>query len=221
MSFPAALRAEGAVLVIPIGSTEQHGPHLPLTTDTDIAVALAERLAARVKNVIIAPALSYGASGEHAGFPGTLSIGNVATELVLTELVRSANDTWSRVLAISTHGGNDVPVRQAVALLQSEGRDVQGWFPSWRGDAHAGHTETSIMLHIATERVDLDAAEPGASAPLAHIIGTMRSGGIAAVSPNGVLGDPTTADEKHGHALVDAATTELVELVATWTRAPR
>ena len=60
------------------GSTEQHGPHLPLSTDTDIALALADALAARRPDVVVAPALPYGASGEHAGFPGTLSIGHEA-----------------------------------------------------------------------------------------------------------------------------------------------
>ena len=144
-------------------------------------------------NIVVAPALSYGASGEHSGFAGTLSIGNAATELVLIELVRSAAGTWSRVILISTHGGNDIPVRRAVEQLRSEGRDVRAWFPSWPGDAHAGHTETSIMLSVAPERVDRAAAAVGALDPLEEIMEAMRAGGIAAVSPNGVLGDPTRA----------------------------
>lgn len=221
MTSPAARQAENAVLVIPIGATEQHGPHLPLTTDTDIAIALAERLAARADNIVVAPALSYGASGEHSGFPGTLSIGNAAIELVLIELVRSASATWSRIIMISTHGGNDIPVRQAVAQLRSEGRDVRAWFPSWPGDAHAGHTETSIMLSIVPARVDRTAAAVGALAPLEEIIDAMRSGGIAAVSPNGVLGDATRADAAHGRDLLEAATDELVQLAAARAGAPR
>ncbi len=212
MTSPRAGQVADSVLVIPVGATEQHGPHLPLTTDTDIAIALAERLAARVGNVVIAPALSYGASGEHAGFPGTISIGNTATELILTELVRSASDTWRRVLLISTHGGNDVPVRRAVGRLRSEGRDVQAWFPRWGGDAHAGHTETSIMLCIAADRVDLCAAEPGADDPLELIIAAMRIGGVAAVSRNGVLGDPRGADPAAGGELLESGTEELVGL---------
>ena len=71
--------AAGAVLAVPVGSTEQHGPHLPLSTDTDIAVALCDRLAAARPDVLAAPPVGYGSSGEHAGFPGTLSIGHGRT----------------------------------------------------------------------------------------------------------------------------------------------
>ena len=92
LTWPEAARlaATGALLAVPVGSTEQHGPHLPLATDTDIAVALAVRLAARRPGVVVAPPVSYGSSGEHAGFAGTLSIGQAAVELMLTELGRSA-----------------------------------------------------------------------------------------------------------------------------------
>src|SRR5689334_2633361 len=90
------------VIVVPLGATEQHGPHLPLGTDTTIACALASGLAA-AREVVVAPALPYGSSGEHAGFEGTLSIGQAALELVLIELVRSAA---SPVLFVSAHGGN-------------------------------------------------------------------------------------------------------------------
>ena len=93
-TWPEAERdMAGAVLAVPVGSTEQHGPHLPLSTDTDIAVALVERLAARRHDVVAAPAVAYGSSGEHAGFAGTLSIGREATELLLVELGRSASAT--------------------------------------------------------------------------------------------------------------------------------
>src|SRR6266487_530072 len=100
-------------LAVPVGSTEQHGPHLPLSTDTDIAVALADGLARRRPSVVVAPSLVYGSSGEHADFAGTLSIGQAATELVLLELVRSASATFPRTLLISAHGGNQLPVRRA------------------------------------------------------------------------------------------------------------
>ncbi|HET7720624.1 MAG TPA: creatininase family protein, partial [Acidimicrobiales bacterium] len=88
--------AATSMLVVPLGATEQHGPHLPLDTDTTLATVLAHRLAARRSSaghhdVLVAPALPYGSSGEHAGFAGTLSIGAAATELVVVELVRSAD----------------------------------------------------------------------------------------------------------------------------------
>ena len=105
-SSPRAAELRHLVLLVPVGATEQHGPHLPLTTDTDIAVALAERVAAVAREVVVAPSISYGSSGEHQDFAGTLSVGGPATEQLLVELGRSATATWSRVLLICTHGGN-------------------------------------------------------------------------------------------------------------------
>ncbi len=69
------------LLVVPLGATEQHGPHLPLGTDTEIAVALANRLADQLPQAIVAPAMPFGSSGEHQGFLGTLSIGQDAMEI--------------------------------------------------------------------------------------------------------------------------------------------
>jgi mycofactocin system creatininase family protein len=136
----------GAVLAVPLGSTEQHGPHLPLSTDTDIATALAFGLAARRSDVVVAPAVPYGASGEHAGFRGTVSIGREALELLVLELVRSATETFPHVLLVNGHGGNARTLAAAVARLRAESRDVVLWGPPWRGDAHAGRTETSVQL---------------------------------------------------------------------------
>src|SRR3954469_23792251 len=115
------------VLAVPLGATEQHGPHLPLGTDTTIAIALASRLAAQ-RDVVVAPALPYGSSGEHAGFAGTLSIGHDALLLVLVELVRSASVP---VLFVCAHGGNAEPLAAAVRKLRDEGKDVRAWAPRW------------------------------------------------------------------------------------------
>lgn len=203
--WPQAQNRRDRVLVVPLGATEQHGPHLPLSTDTDVAVALGSRLAARRTDVDLAPAVPYGASGEHAGFAGTLSIGQRALELLLVELVRSAGETWRRVVLLSAHGGNAEPVRRAVSVLRSESHDVRAWSPSWRGDAHAGRTETSLLLALGPQRVLLADAAAGSPAPLAQLLPALRAGGVRAVSDNGVLGDPAGASVDEGHRLLDEA----------------
>jgi creatinine amidohydrolase len=204
------------VLAVPVGSTEQHGPHLPVTTDTDIAEAIVDSLSQRQPDVIVAPAVSYGSSGEHAGFAGTLSIGRDATELLLVELGRSGADSFGRTLLVSTHGGNADPVNRAVTRLREEGRDVRAWAPRWEGDAHAGRVETSVMLAVAPDRVALDRAAPGNTAPLAELLPVLSTGGTRAVSENGVLGDPTGASADEGRRLLNAAIDDLEALVIDW-----
>ncbi|MDT4928711.1 MAG: mycofactocin precursor peptide peptidase [Pseudonocardiales bacterium] len=207
--------ASGALLAVPVGATEQHGPHLPLSTDTDVAVALCERLAAARVNVLIAPPVAYGSSGEHAGFAGTLSIGQAAVELLLIELGRSASDTFAHVIFVSAHGGNAEPVTRAVAQLRAESRDTRVFMPRWDGEAHAGRAETSMLLALA-RRVRMDVAVPGNTRPLEEIWPQLRSGGVRAVSRNGVLGDPTGASADEGHDLFNRLAAQLVDEVAAW-----
>jgi creatinine amidohydrolase len=213
----AAARAASTLLAVPVGSTEQHGPHLPLSTDTELAVALAHRLAVRRPDVIVAPAVAYGSSGEHAAFPGTLSIGQIALELLLVELIRSA-DAFAGAVLVSTHGGNTGPVGRAVGRLTGEGRHVRSWQPPAvdPGDSHAGHSETSLLLALRPAGVHIDRAEAGARQPLPELWPALRDGGVAAVSPNGVLGDPTGASATAGAALLADWTEHLVRSVAGW-----
>jgi creatinine amidohydrolase len=190
------------VLLVPLGSTEQHGPHLPIDTDTRIATAWAEAMAERLAGAVVAPALAYGSSGEHEGFPGTVSIGQDALELVVVELVRSAGRWVREVVLVCGHGGNLEPVRRAVARLRAEGRSVRAVFPRLGGDAHAGRTETSLLLHLAPELVRLDDAAAGATGALDEVLDRLRAEGVAAVSPNGVLGDPAGASPAEGRDLL-------------------
>jgi mycofactocin precursor peptide peptidase len=210
------LAAAGALLAVPVGATEQHGPHLPLDTDTGLAVALCARLAAARPGVLAAPPLAYGASGEHQDFPGTLSIGTEATELLLVELCRSATRTFSRVLLVSTHGGNAGPVRRAERRLRAESRDVLAWLPAWEGDAHAGRAETSLELALAPDRVRLESAEAGNTRPLTELMPELRRSGVRAVSPNGVLGDPAGASTAEGTALLGRLFADLLAAVDAW-----
>ena len=93
------------LVILPAGSVEQHGPHLPMNTDTVMAQALTTLVANEIA-CDVAPTIPVGASGEHQGFAGLLSIGNEALELVVTELLRSARATWPSVVLVSGHGGN-------------------------------------------------------------------------------------------------------------------
>jgi mycofactocin system creatininase family protein len=207
---------EVALLVVPIGSTEQHGPHLPLSTDTDIAEALASAFARQRANVQIAPTVPYGSSGEHSDFAGTLSIGRETTERLLVELGRSASNSFKQMLWISTHGGNREPVEQAERQLRSEGRNVRAFFPSWPGDSHAGRVETSLSLAIDAQRVRMELASAGATAPLQELMPRLRDGQLRAVSPNGVLGDATGSSSEEGHGLLEQTTGQLLAFVTAW-----
>ena len=206
------------IIAIPVGSCEQHGPHLPLDTDSRIAVALAEGLATSFEpgDVLIGPTIAATSSGEHAGFPGTLSIGVTVLEQMIVELVRSAD--WSAgVVLVNGHGGNARAVQRATNLLLGEDRRVLAWWPHVRnGDAHAGETETSMMLAIAPELVRMSRAEAGRPELLVDLIDELRAEGVRAVSPNGILGDPRGATVGHGKALLTRLTIDLVAAVDEW-----
>lgn len=201
------------VLAVPLGACEQHGPHLPLDTDTAIATELCRRAADRLPQVAVAPAIPYGSSGEHAGFAGTLSIGQDALRHLLIELVRSADD-FAAIMLVNGHGGNLEPLRAALRLLRSEGRGVSAWMPDGDPrDSHAGWTETSVMLRLRPGGVDLTRAEPGNSEPLHRLTDELRSGGVRAVSANGVLGDPRGANPHDGERILAAWTDRLAAAI--------
>ena len=187
-------------VLVPVGSIEQHGPHLPLDTDTAIAEAVSRGAADVIGgDVLVAPALSYGSSGEHQSFAGTCSIGTEVLQQVVIELVRSLRTWAGRVVLVNAHGGNLTALTAAVVQMRAEGHDV-AWVPCATEDVdlHAGLTETSLMLHLRPASVRLDRAEPGDTRSLAEILPLLMQGGIAAVSVHGVLGDPTGASASRG-----------------------
>jgi creatinine amidohydrolase len=121
------------------------------------------------------------------------------------------------VVFVNGHGGNVAALGAAVALLRAEGRDV-AWSPCLvaGADAHAGHTETSVLLHLSPEDVWLEETVPGNSAPLAELMPALRSGGVAAVSPVGVLGDPTTATADEGARIFAEMVGSCVRRIGAW-----
>ena len=213
------------LVLLPIGSTEQHGPHLPFGTDTVVATAVADGVAARLirdatvpdpamasdpasahgSPVLVAPSLPYGASGEHQAFPGTVSIGHEALRLVLIECVRSLSTWAGRIVVVNGHGGNVATLRRAIPQLIEEGHRV-AWAPCVPPgtDAHAGRTETSLMIRLAAENVDLVAAAPGNTMPLHTLLPILQEKGVRSISESGILGDPSGANEREGGSLLEA-----------------
>lgn len=212
------------LLIVPVGSWEQHGPHLPFDTDTRIACELSRRLLEAALEwpgfePTLGPALTVTASGEHAGFLGTLSIGTDTTATVIVELARSA--TWAdRIVFVNGHGGNHDAVVQATEVAHQEGRRVLFWSPPSEDpcDTHAGRIETSVMMSIAPDEVRHDRLEIGNCEPITVLVARLRRDGIIAVSPNGILGDPRDADTAFGDELLERWTTALVRTVDTWCR---
>ncbi|MET9856588.1 mycofactocin biosynthesis peptidyl-dipeptidase MftE [Streptomyces sp. NPDC006450] len=213
---------ERPLVLVPLGSTEQHGPHLPLDTDTTIATAVAHGAARRLRRgprppdeVLVAPPIGYTASGEHQSFPGTMSIGNEALRFLLVELVRSVSLWSGRIVFVNAHGGNLRSLSGAVRQLIEEGRNV-AWVPcaTESVDAHAGHTETSLLLHLAPESVDMTLAERGNTAPIEELMPSIIAGGVEAVSPSGVLGDPTRATAEEGARVYEALVTDVAGRIA-------
>ncbi|RZS64652.1 creatinine amidohydrolase [Agromyces ramosus] len=208
-------------VLVPVGSTEQHGPHLPLDTDTVVASAVAEALAVRLRaegvDAVVTPAIAFGASGEHQGFPGTISVGTQALTFLLLEFGRSACEWADRVVFVNGHGGNVEALATAVPVLIDEERPAS-WLPCVPGaralgddvpvDAHAGRSETSILQRLEPDRVRVDRLEAGDPRPVVELMPLLRDAGVGGVAPNGVLGDPRAASPAEGSALLESIIAE-------------
>lgn len=199
-------------ILIPLGSFEQHGPHLPHSVDTLVATAVATRVADALNAArgtstwSVTEALAFGESGEHEGFPETVSLPTDTLVTVLTSLANSAGRNGDVVILINAHGGNLQALSQAGRWWAESDQKVF-WVPCSPGpalpgepphDAHAGHTETSMMLHLHPDLVDMSRARKGNTTPVVHLMEAMRTAGVKAVSDNGVLGDPSTASATLG-----------------------
>lgn len=229
---------ERSILVQPLGAIEQHGPHLPLSTDLVIAEAVAEAAVARVGDdldVWLLPALAYTKSNEHAWHHGTFWLGARTLLSVLDDVGRCAAALPARRLVFfNGHGGNS-------ALLQVANREVRlatglltflahpGVPPDQGGASppselgmgvHGGTDETSLMLHLRPDLVDLGAATRNVPEHLAANR-YVRFGGRVAFGwlsddfgPDGHIGDPTGADAALGQELFEAAVTAFAESLA-------
>jgi creatinine amidohydrolase len=221
-----AVAAGATTVILPLGATEQHGPHLPLGTDTFRAAALADRLAAHLPGALVAPVLPLGCSDEHCGFAGLLGLEHATLAGVIVESARRMA-AWGirRLILLSAHGGNEQALslagqrlREAVPTLEvcmpgslttlpaavlAAAQDA-GIAPEAFG-LHAGEGETSEMLHLHPELVQMQHAAPGYTGDMAAVLPVLQQAGLHGVTANGVLGDPRAADGTRGTHYLDAA----------------
>ncbi|MFM8855750.1 MAG: creatininase family protein [Actinomycetota bacterium] len=220
------VRAGSVGVIVPLGATEQHGPHLPLDVDSTIAAAVAtavaERLGSMGHDCVVAPVLPFGDSSHHQAFPGSISLRHEVLVGLLHDVCWSfLGDSFAWVALITGHAGNCSAMKE-VASEYIDGRviavddwsairtaihDVSrlelGLDPEYVG-THAGHFETSIMLHLRPQSVDMTAARPGAIGDPSILGPRLRSEGMLSVSPNGVIGDPTESTDAAGEKYLEA-----------------
>ncbi len=231
--------SEQSILVLPVGAIEQHGPHLPFNTDLLIAQACAEAVASSAGDELdlwLMEPLAYTKSNEHAGTPGTIWLGPETMMRIMDDIGRSVAATPARKLALlNGHGGNSSLLNVACRELRlNHGLETFLLHPSLPpdqgGDAgdhnaagelgmgiHAGFAETSLMLHLRPDLVQMDLAERNIPEQLAdnnHVRfgGTVTFGWLAAdFGESGVIGDPTGADAEVGSQLFKQAVEQLTE----------
>lgn len=190
----------GKPAVLPVGATEQHGPHLPVTTDTDIASALSARLASRIGAVLM-PAIQYGVSFEHAPlFQASVSPGTLATQV--SSLCRSLSLVGiGPVFVVNGHHGN---VR---ALRGANGAHVLHYWRFAERFDHAGKTETSLMLALSGDvRMDLAVAgldESSLGEQELQDAKRLACSCFPEATGNGVWGDPRGATKKEGEQIAE------------------
>lgn len=226
------LRASGCTTaILPLGSTEQHGPHLPFATDTLIADAVAARVAARLGGALCLPALPLGCADEHLGFPGTLSLADDTLRAVVRDVGRAlARHGFARLLVFSAHGGNYgtlrasadrlahelAPLRLAVFLdaacltrrLEAVAQ-AHGVTPREAGQ-HAGELETSILLAIAPRLVQCEHLAAGlVDPPVAPA--ELFYPDLRRHAPDGTVGDPRGAVASRAADYLDAWADVLAE----------
>lgn len=206
-------------VILPLGSTEQHGPHLPLATDSIRATALADGLAAALPGTLVAPVLPVGCSDEHTGFPGLISLDHETLARVIVDCGRRLAGWGVRQLVLlSAHGGNTAAIEIARTRLRDQVPGLQvrvlggspamsqtlaeiaatdGITPEAVG-LHAGEGETSEMLHIHPDLVRMDRAAAGYTGPMPAVMPQLRRVGLRGVTASGTLGDPRAACARRG-----------------------
>lgn len=218
----AALVEEGeALALLPVGATEQHGRHLPASTDADIATALCHAASART-GVPVLPTLRVGSSQAHtAKWPGTLSLPPILLAEVVVELARwVCTSGFTKLLVLNAHVGNVAPLKIAIDEIRGAGELRTGLASWWEltpevaaevtadaDDWHAHAAETALMLFLRPDLVDRDQIrdDPDRTAGLA------LSYTVAETSRDGLTGAPSGATAEQGAKLFEAVVSALSE----------
>lgn len=233
------LAATDAVVIIPVASIEQHGPHLPLSTDAIIGEELSNRIARRFDNALVGPVIRPGVSPFHIDFAGTLSIPAECLMATVRHIVLSLERHGAaHIVLLPSHGGNFPPVNtlapelaeelESASLhtlanlercmeLMNEGLHEAG-IEYEESVVHAGATETAIVMAVAPSLVRDDKIEPGHEGSIS-MAGLLEKG-FRQYTASGVLGNPTYATPAAGeeiletmtHAYVGQLNDELAEL---------
>lgn len=226
LSWPEVKRLKpgGKILLLPLGSFEQHGHHLPLTTDTDIVTAAARGVEQRLSNkVLCLPTLWPGHSPHHLFFAGTLSVSQMPYIHLVVELCRSmVKMGGKKIFLLNGHGGNDVPLRAVLRELKTEFPRTLVVFASYWTLAglevrHACEIETSLMLHLHPNRVKMKLAKPDGPPPRRHPACVVKE--FHEISNSGTVGDPTTATAAKGKKFYEEIVHEVArfaEELAEW-----
>jgi len=222
------------IALLPVGSTEQHGPHLPLDTDAFDAEYLARSVAEAMSEPkpIVLPLVSYGVSYHHMGFSGTISLSNeTLTRLVYEIGISIARHGIRKLVIINGHGGNGPALQNAAQMINREARifacvdtgetsdvDVQKIIET-PNDAHAGEMETSTALAVRPELVDMKKAKKSIPRFSSRYLNFSTSRSVEwytqteKISRSGILGDPTKATREKGERLWHIMIEHLVRFV--------
>jgi creatinine amidohydrolase/Fe(II)-dependent formamide hydrolase-like protein len=234
----AFLAPGGRTAILPLGSIEQHGPHLPFATDAWIAGELARRLGSRIPESVELPVLPFGCASEHLGFPGTLSLGEETFARVLADIAASVSrHGFARLFVFSAHGGNRRALEQAIPRLREAAGSLEVIVAPGLGatmdvfhresarhdvsaDAsghHAGEFETSIMLAVAPQSVRSDRLAAGTSAGEGDLDEFFYPD-LRANAADGTVGDPRGADAARAEAYLEAWVASLLEIYRKGSR---
>jgi creatinine amidohydrolase len=225
------LNKQQGVVLLPVGAIEQHGPHLPVTTDTLLVTNMLKRAMQLIPLNVPAwrlPAVSYGKSNEHQNFPGTISLSSDTLTAILKDIAASLLRAGFRRLAfVNGHGGNS-------ALLELVARDIRAdtglmvfciqpsfWLePPFkiseqekRFGIHAGELETSLILAMQPAFVRMDKRSKHYPEPHFHVSGSTVAWLTSDWSESGVFGDATIATAEKGQALLEHGSERLAKLI--------